>query len=353
MRQAASSSTPTYNKDVPGVVLLHENRLTIDDDGKVTRSTFYAIKILNRDGRGLARASAFYETDKGKIKEFRAWLIYPSGNVKKYGKDETADIAYVDNDIYNEARARVISARDEAEPGAVFGYESVTEARDFFNQFVWGFQSHLPVITSRYAMTLPNGWRADAMTFNHAKIEPVTSGSSWTWELKNLPPIEPEPSSPEVTNLAPRLAVNIFPAANAKSRGMSFTSWTDVSRWASELSDPQIELNDAIAGKARELTANAKTDFEKIQAIGRFAQNINYISIQIGMGRFRPHSAIDVFSKSLRRLQRQSEPDARDAESCRHHSVSRNYLFRRSDLRARRMAFAHTVQSLHHRSQSR
>ena len=298
LRQAASATPPLYHKDVPGVVLLDENRVTVDDEGKVTRSTFYAVKILNRDGRGLARASEFYETDKGKIKEFRAWLIYPSGNVKKFGKDETADIAFVDNDIYNEARARVISARDEAEPGAVFGYEAVIESRDFFNQFQWGFQSRLPVVTSRYSMSLPNGWRADSLTFNHPKVEPSVSGSAWTWELKNLPPIEPEPASPEVTNLAPRLAINVFPAANARNRSRSFNSWTDVSRWASELSDPQIELNDAIASKARALTAHAKTDLEKIQAIGRYAQNINYISIQIGIGRFRPHSATDVFAKS-------------------------------------------------------
>ncbi|MBS1810963.1 MAG: DUF3857 domain-containing protein [Acidobacteria bacterium] len=298
LRQAAAASTPPYHKDVPAVVLLDENRVAVDEEGKVTRSVFYAVKILTRDGRGLARASEVYETDKGKIKEFRAWLIYPSGNVKKFGKDETADIAFVDNDIYNEARSRVISARDEAEPGAVFGYEAVTESRDFFNQFQWGFQGRLPVVASRYSLTLPSGWRAESLTFNHNKVEPTVSGSSWMWELSNLPPIEPEPSSPEVTNLAPRLAVNVFPAANAKSRSLSFASWPDVSRWASELSDPQIELNDAIAGKARELTANAKTELEKIQAIGRYAQNINYISIQIGIGRFRPHSAIDVFNKS-------------------------------------------------------
>jgi hypothetical protein len=101
-----------------------------------------------------------------------------------------------------------------------------------------------------------------------------------------------------VTNLAPRLAVSVFPTPNAKVRSLSFNSWADVSRWTSELSDPQMELNDEIAGKARELTANAKTELEKIQALGRYAQNINYISIQIGLGRFRPHAAIDVFNKS-------------------------------------------------------
>ncbi len=298
LRQAASATPPAYQKDVPGVVLLDDNRLAVDEDGKVTKTIFYAVKILTREGRGLAKASEVYETDKGKIKELRAWLIYPSGSVKKFGKDETADLAYVDNDVYNEARVRLISGSNEAEPGAVFGYEAVVEARDFFNQFEWQFQGRLPVVISRYNLSLPNGWRADSLTFNHAKVEPTVSGSAWTWELKNLAPIEPEPSSPEVTNLAPRLAVSVTPASNAKARSLSFNSWADVSRWTNELSDPQIELNDAIAGKARELTANAKTEFEKIQAIGRYAQNINYISIQIGIGRFRPHSAIDVFNKS-------------------------------------------------------
>jgi Domain of Unknown Function with PDB structure (DUF3857)/Transglutaminase-like superfamily len=298
LRQAAAATPPAYQKDVPGVVLLDDNRLAVDEDGKVTKTIFYAVKILTREGRGLAKASEVYETDKGKIKELRAWLIYPSGSVKKFGKDETADLAYVDNDVYNEARVRLISGSNEAEPGAVFGYEAVVEARDFFNQFEWPFQGRLPVVTSRYNLSLPTGWRADSLTFNHPKVEPTVSGSAWTWELKNLAPIEPEPSSPEVTNLAPRLAVSVTPAANAKARSLSFTSWADVSRWTNELSDPQIELNDAIAGKARELTANAKTEFEKIQAIGRYAQNINYISIQIGIGRFRPHSAIDVFNKS-------------------------------------------------------
>ncbi len=65
-----------------------------------------------------------------------------------------------------------------------------------------------------------------------------------------------------------------------------------------ELSDPQSEPDDAIATKARELTANAKTELEKIQAIGRYVQNIQYISIQIGIGGYRPHAATEVFAKN-------------------------------------------------------
>jgi hypothetical protein len=106
--------------------------------------------------------------------------------------------------------------------------------------------------------------------------------------------------SPPVTSLAPWIGVTYQPAAaNLKpGAGRSFSSWAEVSRWMTDLSDPQMMLDDNLAGKAKQLTANAKTEYERIQAIGRFVQSINYVSIQIGVGRFRPHSSLEVFTKS-------------------------------------------------------
>ena len=43
-------------------------------------------------------------------------------------------------------------------------------------------------------------------------------------------------------------------------------------------------VDDAVAAKARELTANSKTELDKIRAIGTFVQNLQYISIDIGVG---------------------------------------------------------------------
>src|ERR1700742_1932586 len=88
LKQAAALTPPTYEKDVPGVVLWNDSHLSVDEDGRVVETTDYAIKILTREGRALARAVAGYETDSGKVKEIRAWLIRPSGEVKKYSKDE-------------------------------------------------------------------------------------------------------------------------------------------------------------------------------------------------------------------------------------------------------------------------
>lgn len=299
LQQAAASQLPSYEKDVPAVVLRDEQTVTIGEDGHITTTTTYAVRVLIREGRAFAVANELYGTDSAKVKEMRGWLIRAGGDVRKFGKDEIIDHAADLNDVYNEARVKTIDASDMADAGSVFGYQVTTESRAFFNQDVWAFQGRLPTLLSRYTVNLPAGWRASSVTFNSTqKVEPQVQGSTYTWEMHDLPPIEPEPMSPAVANLAPRIAITYSPANASASAGKAFDSWTDVSRWYTELSDPQVTLDDAIAGKARELTANAKTELERIRAIAAYVQGLQYISIQIGIGRFRPHAATEIFAKS-------------------------------------------------------
>ena len=112
------------------------------------------------------------------------------------------------------------------------------------------------------------------------------------WELRDLAPIPPESASPSVRNLAPRIAVNYFPKNNTGTR--IFNTWQDVSVWGTEIHNPQVTVDDAIAGKARDLTANATTELDKIRAIGNFVQNLQYISVDIGIASgngYRPRPA--------------------------------------------------------------
>src|SRR5262245_41847180 len=213
LKQAAATNVPTYGKEVHAVALHDEARKTVEEDGRVKTVNYYAVRILSREGRKAAVARVGYSTDYEKVKELRAWLIRPNGEVKSYGKKEVMDIAVAENDVYNEARLKVISAGDDADAGCVFGYEIATDEKSVFSQFVWYFQHDIPVLLSRLTVTTPQGWRADSVTFNHDKLEPAVNGASYTWELRNLSWIEREAAGPELTNLAPRLAVNLYPGA--------------------------------------------------------------------------------------------------------------------------------------------
>ncbi|HKC65962.1 MAG TPA: DUF3857 domain-containing protein [Pyrinomonadaceae bacterium] len=302
LQQDAAMKVPAYERDVPAVVLHDEQNVTVGDDGRITIVKTYAVRILTREGRALAEATEIYLTDADKVKDMHAWLIRPNGSVKKYGKDETIDQIEDANDVYNELRVKVINASNDADAGMVFGYQVTTEDRPLFNQDMWLFQGHLPTLLSRYTLALPSGWRASNVTFNHSKLEPSISGSTYTWELHDLAPIEYEPASPGILNLAPSIAINYFPSEGTSTGiARSFDNWAEVSRWISALHDPQAATDDQITAKARELTANAKTEMEKIQAIGRFVQNLQYISIDIGVGHgngIRPHAASQVLAKA-------------------------------------------------------
>jgi transglutaminase-like putative cysteine protease len=296
-KQAAATAAPAA-KDASAVVLLDEGQFTVDEQGRGMRVTRYAVRILTREGRKYAVARAGYATDAGAVRDMRAWLMKPNGEIKRYGKDETIDVAVTDYSLYQEARVRAISAVNESDAGMTFGYEVRQETKEPFAQETWLFQSDAPMAVSRYSLTVPANWRAEALVFNHEKFEPTVTGGTYVWELRNLPPIPTEDDGPSYKNLSARIAVNYFPAANGKAQ---FVGWREVSRWLSGIMDPQMAATPELTAKARELTATAKTDLDKIKAIGRFVQNVRYVSIDLGVssgGGYRPHAAAETFAKA-------------------------------------------------------
>lgn len=284
LKQATSVQPPVYAKDVRGVVLLNSQEVTLDGDGRLITTENYAVKILTREGRRLATAHAFYLVSFSKVREISGWVIRPDGSIKEYDKKSVLDIIADQDDVYNEGRVKLIDASDDVDAGFIFGYTVVTEDKPLFYQDNWSFQERLPVVMSRYGLNLPSGWKASSITFNHAEVKPQVSGTSYIWEVRNLAPIPPEPMSPSVRNIAARIAVNYGPDNTSQSVHRAFADWTAVSRWGSSLHDPQVIVDDAVAAKARELTANSKTELERIRAIGAFVQNLQYISIDIGVG---------------------------------------------------------------------
>lgn len=284
LRQAASIQAPSYEKTVNAVVLQNEEIVTLDGAGKLITTDNYAVKILTREGKEEAVALAFYLVNFGKVRDMQAWVIRPDGTVKSYGKKEIVDRISDPDDVYDEGRIKIINAMGDVDTGYVFGYSVTTETSPLFYQDRYNFQIDLPTLLSRYTLNLPAGWKATSLTFNYPDVKPRVSGSSYTWEVRDLPPIKDEPLSPSFMNIAPRMAVNYGPEDASQSVNRAFANWTDVSKWGSSLHEPQVIVDDAVAIKARELTANAKTELEKIQAIGKFVQNLQYISIDIGVG---------------------------------------------------------------------
>lgn len=302
LTEAASQPPLAYDPKVKAAVLLDERRVTFDETGRIRDVYRFAVRVLRYEGRSYAVARRLYRTDGGTVRELKAWVVRPTGPPTSYGKGDAIDVAVVNNDVYNEARYRVIDASNDVDVGSVFGFEASVEDRSFSGQFEWYFQGELPVRRSVFSIEAPSGWGVKSVTFNHAPVEPAVTGSTFTWELRDLPFIDEEPRRPPVASLAPRLAVSVV-GASSGSRGpvFSFDSWPQVARWLDELGALSSESNAPIAAKAQALAAGASTELDRIRPIGRYVQDLNYISIQMGTARgggYRPHPAAEVFAKS-------------------------------------------------------
>ena len=300
LRASAAQAVPAYDKDVPAVYLFSEQQVSLGSDGKLVTTENQAIKLLDRSARTFAVARVFYLVSSGKVRDIQAWLIRPDGTVKAYDKKTIVDVIADADDVYNEGRVKLIDGSDDADVGHVFGYTVTSEEQPLFYQDSWSFQRRLPTLVSRYSINLPQGWKASSLTFNTSNVAPSVNGSSYTWEMRNLAPIRPEPMSPDVSNLSPRIVVNYSPDAVSQGVNRAFADWLEVSRWATSVYDPQMIIDDNIAIKARELTANAPTELDKIRAIGTYVQNLQYISIDIGVGHgngYRPRPSTLVLSR--------------------------------------------------------
>jgi hypothetical protein len=285
---------PSYPAKVNNAVLFNEEHTVMAENGRLTTTTRTAIKVLNQQGGDVLYFDS-YDSVTGKVRDFRAWMVAPSGKIKKYGKDEIVDAACAGNDVYNECRKRIVSGKRDAEPGAIFAYESVIEYQTFANQLMFHFQDNTPVRLARFQVTVPSSWEIQSKSFNGAPKETV-GGGTYIWQMENLPGIEREPASPSYLSLAPWVGVNLL-APGGKNPA---TSWTVAAKALRELNDGQAEPNDAMAAKARSLVEGATSELDKIRAIGRFTQQVNYVSVQTNIakgGGYRPHAAAQVFQK--------------------------------------------------------
>jgi transglutaminase-like putative cysteine protease len=301
VEELSTRQLPAYSGKVPAAVLLNDQHVTLDAAGVITTVERHAIKILNQQGKRDAYVTVHYWKNRRDVKDLHAWIIAPNGFQKTFEKNSVMDLgAYNDAELYTDGRARMITA-ENPEIGAVFAYEYTVQEKALAAQDEFYFQTGLPSLQSRYTVTLPVGWSAKAVVFNlpgkQPDLQPMVDGSSYTWEMKDLPFRDAEEDS---ASTLPRLAVSFLPPAGTGSAAPAFASWSDVSRWQASLAQGQDEVTPEISAKVNQLTAGAKSDYEKLCAIGRYVQLIRYVAIEMNLqngGGYIPHAAGTVLNK--------------------------------------------------------
>jgi hypothetical protein len=294
MHEAARQTLPAYPPETVAVILLDERNTTIKDNGEIETLYRRAYKILRPEARDEYGTVVVNFDSETKLSYLKAWAIPPTGPEYQVNEKDAIESGWTE-DLYSDERRKGLQL-PAVEPGSIVGYEFVQKERPYVFEDIWQLQHQIPVRHSRLTLNLPAGWEMATYWSNYAEVKPQPDGpTQYVWETENLPAVEHEDDMPSWLAVAGRLTVKYYPrdsALRAKSSG----SWRDIGLWYAQLTADRRQPTPEIQKKVAELTSNAPTLLDKMQALASFMQHdIRYVEIQIGIGGLQPHSADAVF----------------------------------------------------------
>jgi transglutaminase-like putative cysteine protease len=135
----------------------------------------------------------------------------------------------------------------------------------------------------------------------HVALSPLISNSaknkSYTWEVKNLSAIPYEEGCADYRSTYPAILLSPQKFSMDGNEG-DLSSWKNFGEWYATLSKGSLNLPDATKDLLKDRVKNAKNDKEKIQILYHYLQNnCRYVSIQLGIGGFKPFDAAFVDTK--------------------------------------------------------
>ncbi len=297
MHALVSAPLPPHDEKTDAVQLYAEKIVTVQSTDKIKTLVRVAYKILRPGGRDLGTVVIPFDSME-KITSLHAWCIPAQGKdyeVKDKDGAEVALPAVQGSELISDVRAKLLRI-PAPDPGNIIGYEYEEEERPFVLQDIWHFQGVHPVREAHYSLQLPAGWEYKASWLNHPEVAPAPVGSNqWQWVVSGVPAIKDETDMPPHSGIEGQMIVSFVPPGGAP--GKTFASWRDMGVWYTDLTRGRRDASPEINQKAAALTSSEATTLAKMQALARFVQrDIRYVAIELGIGGYQPHPAVDVFA---------------------------------------------------------
>ncbi len=189
-----------------------------------------------------------------------------------------------------------------AEKGKPFNYTFQENYKDIKYLTSFYFQQRYPVVERVIQFNIPSWLEIDIREFNFTgydiKKTSVKEGdlTKITFTISNLPAYKSEPNSPNHALSYPHIICVTKAFTETGKRTRLFESVNDLYGWYNSVCAGIGNNPESLKSKVTELTANKKTDQEKVESIFYWVQdNIRYIAFENGIMGFKPDAAQNVF----------------------------------------------------------
>lgn len=293
---------PALLKNANAVVRLHEQYIEMQKEDRMFVREHYVITILNEEGNRFAGMFEPYDKFK-EIKSVDGALYDATGNKLKSlkNKDIEDGSGSGGESLADDNRYKRHDFTNRVYPYTVeYTVEYVKKETMFFIPWVPVFSELLSVEKSVFVMEVPAGYQLRHKNFNYSgqpEIREKGGNKIYTWGLTNFESIKKEYAAPSWKHIAPYIlfAPSSFVIEDYKG---NMNDWAGFGKFILSLNKGRDQLPEPVKAKVAELIKGAVTTEEKVIRLYRFLQaNTRYISIQLGIGGWRPLEASFVASK--------------------------------------------------------
>jgi hypothetical protein len=287
------------------VIRKSETSVEVRDLETTTEHVKQVVTILNKNGEDEAEIVLWY--DKGRRIKYVKGIVYDEYGkpVSKFTDKNFGDASAGDGfSLFLDTRLKHFKPQWVNYPYTVeYEYEVVSHQSLNFPDWRPNSTTGTAVESSLYTFTCKPAFKIRYKQLNYAgKADSSINAAGmqvYQWQAKNLKALRSEPYSPD-----PELyqtAVKIVPQ-NFSYEGYtgSFTNWNELGKWIyDKLLADRTALTPQTVASMHALTDTIKDPKMKARAIYEYMQRkTRYVSVQIGIGGYRPFKAteVDMFS---------------------------------------------------------
>jgi cellulose synthase operon protein C len=268
---------------------------TVFPNGLASRFRQVVFQPLTDEAAASAREYAFdYQADKQAV-QLRAAKVYRDG-----GKvDEASESG--ESGANNPALATYTSTRTfyvhfpRLNAGDVvelrYRIEDVAlrnEVADYYGEVEY-MGTDEPIASSEYVLITP---KSRPFYVNAASVPGVRRETTEQGEQRvdrfladHVPAIAPEPVMPPWAEIVPHVHVS------------TFRSWDEVGAFYWGLARDQLDVDDEVRRRVKELTHGLKDDASKVRAIYKYATRLRYVALELGLEGIKPRRCAQTIAR--------------------------------------------------------
>ncbi|GAB1857684.1 hypothetical protein MHTCC0001_25210 [Flavobacteriaceae bacterium MHTCC 0001] len=284
-------------KEANAVVRYGETSVEIEAIDKMIVSEKRIVTVYNSHGKRAVGARVYYNNDI-KVKQIQVLVFDSYGKqINKFKKSDFKDVSAVaGGTLYSDSRILYLDYTPISYPYTVeFTSQISTSNTAFIPSFTPVSSYEIGVENFKFKINYPDHMtlRKKEKNLDGVDMELISNENyKLIYSVKNIEPYEQEAYSPPFRDLVPKVlfAANEFNYEGVEGKAQN---WEDFGKWVYDnMIQGANDLPEATKLQIQELVKNEISDVEKAKKIYQYVQDkVRYISVQVGIGGWRPYSS--------------------------------------------------------------